>query len=62
MERVSLKRTISNLKETYKNKLVAMLLMALGVCAVTLVDYIGLCVISTVVGLWLFSTKEKIFY
>ena len=62
MKRVSLRRAIiKNLKETYKNKLTAILLMVLGVSAVVLEDYIGLCVISMIIGLWLFFRKENIF-
>lgn len=52
---------ISYLIKMYKNKFVAIELIVLGICAEISEGYTGLCVISIVIGLWLFFTKKKIF-
>lgn len=51
----------SYLISMYKNKLIAIVLIVLGICAEISEGYTGLCVISIVIGLWLFFTKKKIF-
>lgn len=62
MKDVSLKHMIvRNLKKTYKNKLIAIALIAIGVCAVVAENYTGMCTLATKVGLWLFFRTENLF-